>query len=321
VRSVAVVIPTIGRASLAAAIDSALAQRGVDVAVHVVADVAGATAASLGIADPSVNVHVTGGGAGGGGARQLGTERATAPWIAYLDDDDVWYPDKLAIQLAAADAAGAACTPIVSSRIMSRRADGALGVAVPRELYRDGDVETYLFHKRRFTAARNTVQTSTLLLPTALAQAVGWDRTLARHQDWDFISRATRVDGVRLIQVADVLVEVGIGSKQSLSAGSDWRASLDWALGNSSIWPRAAFADFVAGQPLRYALQRRSARGVSASVGTLVRQRATPSLRAVALGLSGVAGRPAFERAMHARARQTSAMGTGEPAGVGSWSA
>ena len=139
--------------------------------LHVVADAPAATLLSLGIADigACVHLHVTGGGAGGGGARQLGTEHARLPWLAYLDDDDVWHPDKLAIQLAAADSVASGCTPIVSCRIMSRREAGAAGIAVPRDLYQGGDVETYLFRKRRLSATRNTVQTSTLVLPTALA--------------------------------------------------------------------------------------------------------------------------------------------------------
>jgi glycosyltransferase involved in cell wall biosynthesis len=40
-------------------------------------------------------------------ARNLGIEGARAPWVALLDDDDLWAPDKLAKQLAAAKEEGA----------------------------------------------------------------------------------------------------------------------------------------------------------------------------------------------------------------------
>jgi len=39
-------------------------------------------------------------------ARNLGTRLATTPYVAYLDADDLWHPDKIARQVAALDAHG-----------------------------------------------------------------------------------------------------------------------------------------------------------------------------------------------------------------------
>jgi hypothetical protein len=232
-------------------------------------------------------------------ARQLGTDQVANPWIAYLDDDDVWMPGKLERQLRAARAMPAHRRPIVSCRALSRARAATHGVAVPRHLYRGGDVATYLFRRRHLSAARNTLQTSTLLLRTDLAREIGWDCSLRKHQDWDFVTRATRAPHATLLQVPEILVEFGVGSENSVSATPDWEASLDWALACESEWARPTFADFIAGQPLRYAVQGRSMHGIARSVGVLASRRARPSVRAVALGLSGVLGRPSFERAMH----------------------
>src|SRR4051812_32859665 len=42
---------------------------------------------------------------GRGSARNLGMAALSTPWVAFLDDDDVWHPEKTRIQLAALDAA------------------------------------------------------------------------------------------------------------------------------------------------------------------------------------------------------------------------
>ncbi|WP_424683468.1 glycosyltransferase family 2 protein [Frateuria sp. YIM B11624] len=46
-----------------------------------------------------VKVHALPRNGGPSGARNLGWERATQPYIAFLDADDTWHPEKLAIQM------------------------------------------------------------------------------------------------------------------------------------------------------------------------------------------------------------------------------
>ena len=49
------------------------------------------------------------------------------------------------------------------------------------------------------------MQTSTLLLPTALAKQVRFDERLSRHQDWDFVLRLVRA-GAEVHYIHETLV-------------------------------------------------------------------------------------------------------------------
>ena len=105
---VTVVIPTRDRGHLLPrSLRSALAQRDVTLEVVVVDDGSVPPAAHNKVVarvcatDARVRVlrHMTPKGVSA--ARNSGIEAATGRWIAFLDDDDIWAPQKLASQLAA----------------------------------------------------------------------------------------------------------------------------------------------------------------------------------------------------------------------------
>lgn len=102
---VGVVIPTRDRPQwLGVALRSVLAQEGVAVEVAVVDDGEGPATAALveRLADPRVRLLPNAGPSGVSGARNTGIAEVGGDWLAFLDDDDVWAPGKLAAQLAEA---------------------------------------------------------------------------------------------------------------------------------------------------------------------------------------------------------------------------
>jgi glycosyltransferase involved in cell wall biosynthesis len=106
---VTVVVPTHNRSRLLAlTLQSVLWQRDVDLEVVVVDD--GSTddtaEAVAGLGDARVRIVRHERPQGAAAARNRGIEEATAEWITFLDDDDLWAPDKLARQLRAARQAG-----------------------------------------------------------------------------------------------------------------------------------------------------------------------------------------------------------------------
>lgn len=105
---VSVVIPTRDRWHCARdAVASALAQRDVSVEVIVVDDGSEQPAPASIAADERVTVVRLPHNGGVAAARNAGAEAARAPWVAFLDDDDLWAADKLSLQLRAAEQTGA----------------------------------------------------------------------------------------------------------------------------------------------------------------------------------------------------------------------
>jgi len=106
---VSVVIPTRSRPTwLKEAVESVLAQTMSDLEIVIVLNGATIEAAEMANrlgADPRVKV-VEMAALTVPAARNLGMAAARGEWIAFLDDDDIWLPQKLEIQLAAARAAG-----------------------------------------------------------------------------------------------------------------------------------------------------------------------------------------------------------------------
>ena len=103
---VSVVVPTRNRWDLLPrTLRGALGQHGVAVQVVVVDDSTD-DATERGLAaleDPRVH-HVRGSAQGVSAARNLGVAEASAQWVAFLDDDDLWAPGKLLAQLRAVGA-------------------------------------------------------------------------------------------------------------------------------------------------------------------------------------------------------------------------
>lgn len=133
--TVSVVIPTYNRPSLLrAAIESALSQSTRPLEVLVCDDGHSSETAMVAAAFGSASVRYLPGPHTGAPAlpRNRGIAAAAGEWIAFLDDDDAWRPDKLEIQLAAVDQFAARAA---SSRATLYYPDGVqgelLGIADP----------------------------------------------------------------------------------------------------------------------------------------------------------------------------------------------
>lgn len=297
---VSVVVPTIGRPELVRALRSVRAQSFVgDIELIVVNDAGPGTDWPIEAKSLADRVVETAGRVGGSRARNLGIAASTGDLVALLDDDDEWLPDKLALQIGLLEAGPDPTKTVVAGRQYYVSPDGgpASHPGPDRMIGRDEKVEHYLFRRRSPNLGRPSMYTSTLLCPRELAVSVPWDDSLARHQDWDWLIRLGRVPGTTFVQTTEPIARIQVGSARSISAGSDWRASLDWA-NRVLVADSAVYADFLSAQVLRYALTSRSWVGCRAVLAALWRTKQWPSFGPSVVGLAGLLPRRTFERAI-----------------------
>jgi glycosyltransferase involved in cell wall biosynthesis len=195
------------------------------------------------IDDPRLRV-VTVAPAGAAAARNRGGDLSSADWIAFLDDDDTWHPEKLAIQLALASSCGV-MMPIVVSRTLKVTPGGRS--PYPARLPRKGEpVCEFLFAPSWRVTQGGGAQTSTFLVPRALFDRVRFDESLPRHQDWDWLLRAVQVPGADLVVAPQVLAEWDLCSApQRISGPYDWRYSFDWIRSRRKLVTGRAYAGFL----------------------------------------------------------------------------
>jgi len=133
-------------------------------------------------------------------SRNEGIAAARAPWVAFLDDDDLWAPNKLSRQLAAAQAAGAGWCWSASIGV-----DAALRplyitpAASPKDL------------PRRLLRNNWISGPSGVMARTDLLRAVGgFDPALSSPADWDlWIRLAAEAPGAAIAEVLWAYVEHG----------------------------------------------------------------------------------------------------------------
>ena len=210
--AVTVIIPTFNRASIVVrAIRSVLGQTYQDWELIVVDDGStdGTEQAVRGLSDNRIKyIRHDRNRRGGAAARNTGIRYAQGEYVAFLDSDDEWLPEKLQKELE-----------------VFRNSDPALGLVYTGEMILDETgrvLEICMATKSGWvyevlldscfigSCSRVTVKKQ------ALERVAGFDETLVSHQDWDLWLRVARV--YRIASIRDCLVKRHLGSDQIIGS-------------------------------------------------------------------------------------------------------
>lgn len=229
-RSVSVVIPSLGRSELSRAVQSALAQQRVRVEVLVILN---GDYESYENSDPRVRV-VEIPERGQGPARDAGVSLASFDYVALLDDDDYWRPEKLDEQLLAVEEMGpsvgssnwiATCGVFIGAD--GKWAERAQDLGhLEENCY---SLPDYVFVRRGKSWRPPLVQSSTLLFARELALQVPFQSVPEIHTDWGWIIEVQRRGRVRLISAPRALSFYDVGGASSVSKKSKGADSVAWA--------------------------------------------------------------------------------------------
>ena len=246
---VSVVVPTYDRPQLVVrAVRSVLAQTLEAIEVIVVQDGPnGSTVQALAqIEDPRLNVHVLAENVGTAAASNAGVARARAQWIAFLDDDDEFLPQKLELQLLAAQRSSHRY-PIVLCRIIGRTKSGDR--VWPRRGPAPGEpISEWLFCRKSPFFGEGLMQSDMIFAHRDLLQAVPLGDDLHEHDDIDWALRAVAVPGagVEFPPTAEPLAIWYLDeNRPRMSLETDWRYSLSWAQARRQWLTPRAYASFL----------------------------------------------------------------------------
>jgi glycosyltransferase involved in cell wall biosynthesis len=285
---VSVVIPTRGRAQLVArAVASALEQTERNIEVIVVID--GPDHATEATLDRIANEEPPGTrlvkvtleqSVGGAEARNVGIRVARGRWVALLDDDDEWLPNKLQAQVDAAEAAEAAgeLESVVACKYLVR-SPHSHDVVRPRRLPRENEAASdFMFDYLCY------FQTSTLFASKALFLRVPFQKDLACFHDIDWFLRATTSGSARLVVVPEPLaIYHAPDERVTITSKLGWKGRLSWGRANRHRMSLRGYSRFISGSCAGRAAQDKA--GLK-GLGTLLREcvfQGSPSPANVAL--------------------------------------
>jgi glycosyltransferase involved in cell wall biosynthesis len=247
---ISIVIPTRNRPQLVLrAVESARRQtyRPIQIVVVVDGPDGDSVTALRGVQDEHLKIVALEENVGGSEARNTGVREASGTWIALLDDDDEWLPEKLEKQMALVN--GLANKHAFISCKFSERS-GEEVRTYPVRLPEPGErIDNYMCRPRGIRSGGELLQTSTLLVPRTLLMEVPFTRGLKRGQEFIWLVEANTRGGAAFYVVPEDLSyfnAAGFSDTVRVSAMPKWRSFYEALKNIKHLFDRRAYAYCIA---------------------------------------------------------------------------
>ena len=229
------------------AVRSALSQTCRELEVVVVVDGPDpATVAAIGsISDTRLRIVELHENVGCADARNIGVQHAKGKWVAFLDDDDEWMPQKIERQLDCATRSKFK-NPVVACRVIGRTPHGDF--IWPRRFPRDKEpLCEYLMARNSWFRGEGQLQTSMIFTQRQLMLTLPFPNGMRRNEETEWYVRigvreevgVEFVDGPLVIWYLDEV-------RHCLSNRHDWRGSHAWLKSIQGLITRRAYAGHLA---------------------------------------------------------------------------
>ena len=150
------------------------------------------------INDPRIKLHRHSENKNGAAARNTGINLAEGKIICFLDSDDTWPANRLALSKKFIEQHPASAERIFYGQVDFKFPEQSQGEVKPGKGCGSHDMSEYLFLQG------GLIQTSTIMCDKSVAKAIKFDERYRRHQDYDFCLRAAAC-GYQFEFINDVL--------------------------------------------------------------------------------------------------------------------